>query len=113
MYTRNKPSKTTLNVNESYEGKTIEQKIRRISNNKEPITDGAPIIYTARKDGVVPEYDIRSDRFEMAIDEMDKKVKNRILKKQDRDKTIGEQAKEGMKKEGGGETSSVPTTDPK
>ena len=35
---------------EIYEGETIEQKVNRIVNNNEPITDGAPIIFTDRYD---------------------------------------------------------------
>lgn len=31
-----------------------------------------PTIYTEKKDGVLPEYDIRTDRFEVALDAMDK-----------------------------------------
>ena len=38
----------------------IEEKVRRIVNNNEPITDGAPIIFTEKKDGVLPEYNIRT-----------------------------------------------------
>ena len=45
---------------ETFEGETIETKVNRIVNNGEPIKDGAPIIYTERKDGVLPEYDIRT-----------------------------------------------------
>lgn len=56
---------------ELYEGETIETKVRRIVDNKEPITDGAPIVYTERKDGVLPQYDIRTDRWDMAIMAMD------------------------------------------
>ena len=65
--TRQKPR---LKVNESYEGERIEQKIERITVNKEPITDGAPIVYTERADGVRPEYDIRTDKWDIAIDAM-------------------------------------------
>ena len=36
------------------EGEYIEEKVRRITENGEPIEDGAPIIYTERKDGVNP-----------------------------------------------------------
>ena len=36
------------------EGEYIEEKVRRITENNEPIEDGAPIIYTERKDGVNP-----------------------------------------------------------
>ena len=60
--------KTKLSHNECYEGETIETKIERITVQKEPISDGAPLIYTDRKDGVLPEYDIRTDRFDVAID---------------------------------------------
>ena len=61
---------TRLNVYHAVEGESIETKMERITTNKEPIKDGAPIIFTERKDGVKPEYDIRTDRFEIAIDAM-------------------------------------------
>lgn len=57
---------------ECTEGETIEQKVERIVQNQEPITDGAPIIFTERKDGVLPAYNIRTDRFDIAIEAMDK-----------------------------------------
>ena len=63
----------------TYEGETIETKVNRIVNNGEPITDGAPIIYTERKDGVLPEYDIRTDRWDITIDAMDKVNMDRIV----------------------------------
>ena len=56
---------------EVYEGESIEAKVRRIVDNKEPISDGAPIVYTEKKDGVLPQYDIRTDRWDMAIMAMD------------------------------------------
>ena len=45
---------------ESYEGETIEQKVERIVNNNEPITDSAPQIFTERKDGVQAAYNVRT-----------------------------------------------------
>lgn len=69
---------------EIYEGETIEDKINRIVNNNEPITDGAPIIYTERKDGVLPEYDIRTDRWDIAITAMDKIHTDRIAKRENK-----------------------------
>ena len=53
------------------EGESIEQKVCRITENNEPITDGAPIIYTNREDGVLPAYNIRTDRWEVAQQAMD------------------------------------------
>lgn len=68
------PSKNNgrLKSIEIYEGESIETKCARILQNKEPITDTAPIIYTAKKDGVLPAYNIRTDRFDIAIDAYDK-----------------------------------------
>lgn len=72
--------------NESKEGETIEMKIERIVNNKEPIKDGAPIIFTERKDGVLASYNIRTDRFDIAIDGMDKIQKSLSAKREERGK---------------------------
>lgn len=58
-----RPPKTNY---EFQEGESIEQKVCRITENNEPITDGAPIIYTNRDDGVLPAYNIRTDRWEVA-----------------------------------------------
>lgn len=81
MYKPNKPTPTTICVNKHYEGESIEAKIRRVVNNKEPISDGAPLIYTDRKDGVRPEYDIRTDRFEIAVEAMDKVAQSHVAKR--------------------------------
>lgn len=54
------------------EGEPIENKVRRILDENEPLTDGAPIIYTDKKDGVKPEFNIRTDKWQVAIDAMDK-----------------------------------------
>ena len=49
-----------------------ETKCARILQDKEPITDTAPIIYTAKEEGVLPAYNIRTDRFDVAMDAYDK-----------------------------------------
>ena len=41
---------------DAYEGETIENKVRRITENKEPIKDTAPLTYTQKKDGVLTRY---------------------------------------------------------
>ena len=74
----------SFKVNDSTEGETIEMKIERVLNNGEPIEDTAPIIWTERKEGVRPEYDIRTDRFDIAIDAMDKVSKSRVAKREAR-----------------------------
>jgi len=104
MYKKQNPKSGTLKVNSSYKGETIEQKVNRIVNNKEPITDGAPRIYQERKEGVNPAYDVRTDRWEIAIDAMDKVSGSHKAK---RENTIAEKAKKGMEAEkiNGGESS--------
>ena len=82
MYTTKRPTTTTIQQNDSFEGETIEQKVRRITQNQEPITDGAPIIYTERKDGVKPEYDVRTDRFELAVEAMDTVTQQKLAKRE-------------------------------
>lgn len=70
----NKPSFFPRPIKTNYEyqeGESIENKVRRITENNEPITDGAPIIYTNRDDGVLPAYNIRTDRWDVAQAAMD------------------------------------------
>ena len=70
---------TLIQRNTSTVGEYIEIKIERIVTQNEPIEDGAPLIYTEKSDGVLPEYDIRSDKFDIAIDAMDKANKGRKM----------------------------------
>lgn len=113
MYKTAKYNRTTLIINQSTEGEHIETKIERIVNNKEPITDGAPIIYTERKDGVLPAYDIRTDRFDIAIDAMDIISKSRDAQRAQKNKTSDEDSKviDINKKEIGGAESAQGTNE--
>lgn len=99
MYRKTYHRPSSMDINKSYAAETIEQKVFRIVNNKEPISDGAPRIYTERKDGVQAQYNIRTDRFEIAVEAMDKVAGTHRAKREERAKTLGEQAVEGMKKE--------------
>lgn len=108
MHTKQKHTKSTISINKSYEGESIEAKLRRIVNNKEPITDRAEMLYTDRKEGVKPETDIRTDRFEIAIDGMDKVARSHKAKREERHKSaeqreaekVAAEALKNMKKEG-------------
>ena len=82
MYRTPTYGNTVITRNNATEGEPIEHKIERIVTNREPITDGAPVIYTERKDGVLPGYDIRTDRFDVALEAMDKVTKTHIAKRQ-------------------------------
>lgn len=90
MYKQNRYQPSSIQVNDSTEGETIEQKIERIVNNGEPITDGAPLVYTERSEGVLPQYDPRADRFEIAIEATDIIQKTHMAKREERIKALEE-----------------------
>lgn len=62
------------NPNLTYQAEPREVKLRKIINGESnDMEDGVfPTIYTEKKNGVQPEFDIRTDRFEVAIDAIDK-----------------------------------------
>lgn len=84
IVTQYKQNERTLTINDSYIGETIEEKVRRVTRQNEPIEDGAERIYTERKDGVLPEYNIRTDRFELAVDAMDTIAKSKLASREER-----------------------------
>lgn len=66
-------NKTTINPdNDIYEGQSLEREIEIAETTKQPIETSAPQIFTPRKDGVQPQYNIRADRWEIALNAMDK-----------------------------------------
>lgn len=85
-YKRNAYQPSSLKRNTATQGETLETKIERIVNNKEPIKDGAPLIYTERKEGVRASTNIRTDRWEVAIDGMDKVAKSYKARREERAK---------------------------
>ena len=82
MFRQVRMNKTGFNINNSSQGERIETKVERIVNKNEPITDGAELIFTERKEGVRPEFNIRTDRFEVAIEAMDKVYQSKIAKRE-------------------------------
>lgn len=56
------------------QGESIEETLRRLTANNEPIPANVPPIYTPREEGVIADYDIRTDRFSIAISATDKYV---------------------------------------
>lgn len=88
MYKQNHISDTNDSFNTSTEGETIEEKMARILNNKEAIKDGAPAIFTERKEGVKAGYNIRTDRFEIALDASEIIHKSNFAKREEKGKII-------------------------
>ena len=72
--------------NNSTDGETIETKMRRLVENQERVEGQVPLIFTERKDGVLPSYNIKSDRFDAAIEASDKIAKSITAKREERAK---------------------------
>lgn len=97
MYRTIKAQSSKLRAGDLMEGETLEQKLERVVNNGEAITDGAPEIFTERKDGVLPEYNPRTDKWDLATDAMDKVAMAKIAKR-------GNVVKMEPKRDGGAES---------
>ena len=70
MKSRNYNIRKQFSVNSDIqEGKTLERMLREAAAKNEAIdTPLKGLIYTEKKDGIKPEFDHRSDRFEMALE---------------------------------------------
>jgi hypothetical protein len=86
------------------EGERIEDKIFRIVNNGEPIEDRAPIIYQERKAGIDPSCNIRTDRWEVAIESMEALSKHKVAKREGIQKERKNEEPEIQRKENQTET---------
>lgn len=95
MYRYKKHIKTTLRGNKDYEGERIEEKIARILNNQEAVADNVPVLYAEREAGVLPESNIRTDRWDVAIEAMDASSRSIRAKRAERAKTKMEAIKGG------------------
>lgn len=85
--------KTLIRINEPFhEGRTIEKQIAIAMLTNEPVDQSSPITFTKRSDGVLPDYDIRADKWELAQRAMtavaDKIRLNRTQKIQEKFKTV-------------------------
>lgn len=92
-------------INDSVFGESIEDRIERLRTDNEAISAEAPIIHTNSKEGVRPEYDIRTDKMELAIEVTDIESKNRLLRRKlssEKNKEAQERlSNEATKNEGG------------
>lgn len=70
-------------TNNSLEGELLQDKIMRITTMNEPITDGAPELYFERKHGVIPETNIRTDKWDRAIEMTDVASRTHVAKRQE------------------------------
>ena len=79
-----KTHKTQIVRTPKEKAESIEEQIRRLNANKEVIPQNVPTIYTPREEGVKPEYDIRTDRFEIAYQAGDKYTASVLAKSADK-----------------------------
>lgn len=54
------------------QGQSLEEFLRKAMIGNEPIQATAKLTYNDRKEGVLPQHDIRTDRFDLAMMETDK-----------------------------------------
>lgn len=78
---------STLRINDSYDTLPLERKIERMIYSNEPIPSTDQLIYTERKDGIMPAYDIRTDRFELALDATSQIEKSYISRREEKGKS--------------------------
>ncbi len=83
MYRKKVKNKTNFRVNTNIVGESLERKIERMLANGEKLEAGnVQMIYTERSEGVAKGYDIRTDRWEVAVDAADKVSKGKIAKRE-------------------------------
>jgi hypothetical protein len=80
-YRINRRDYRTLKGFKSYTAETLEKKLQRVMTNGEAIKDKAPLVYTDRKDGVLPDFDIRTDKYEYLVEGYDKAAKSKRAKR--------------------------------
>lgn len=80
-------------------GESIEEMLRRLSANKEPIPNTVPPIYTPKEEGVMGDYDIRHDRFDTAYEASDKYAASQTAKGAEKGETSTKEATEQTKNE--------------
>lgn len=98
---RNKVPASMIVKNDSYEADPLCIKLQKIMEGKGSIDETAPIIYTEKRNGVLPDYNIRTDRFEVAR-EAKEKIRDIIAKRE----SAGSVPKEEPKSQGESEKSS-------
>ena len=70
----------------SFIGDSIEEKVRKVTADNTTIEAISPMIYTERKDGVLPEYNIRTDKWDIAQQAMNTIALGTREKRKEKDK---------------------------
>lgn len=91
---------------EPYEGQSVEDRCKKLVETGEPIKDTSPLIYTPKEKGVMPQYDVRADKWEIAQSAMDRVNRERIAKGQ---QPPSEEAKKETAQGGASDDAGQPT----
>lgn len=70
------------NLDTLHEGECIETIVKKAVNSVEPITATVPIIYTDRAEGISPQYDPRTDRWEIACEASGKVAESQLARRE-------------------------------
>lgn len=76
------PTKGSLSVDNTYEGKSIEQVIRERMTGSDIEVGGKVLLYSERKDGVLPNTNIRTDRWEVAQQAYDTLARSHVARRE-------------------------------
>lgn len=108
MYKKIKATRTSLSINDSIVGESIEAKIARMLKNGEGEARPVDLIFTERKMGILPDYNIRTDRMEAALEAMDKVSKSKIMARQERQRKWDDEKTKVPGNQGGQSTPQPP-----
>lgn len=90
-------------------GETLIKKIQRILDENEPLKDGAPMIYTPRQAGVRDDCNVRTDKWALAMNAMDRVNNYKLSEYLKNGETEAPKASESQNE--GGVTEPNPTRD--
>lgn len=82
------------------EGMTMEMLVGRFLNNQMDVERTQPLVYTERREGVMSGFDIRTDRFDIAIDAMDKSASSMKAKRESKLNIVKDEDAKGDSIEG-------------
>lgn len=82
-YKTPKYTQSSITRNTAKQGESIETKIERlIENGAETNDPKVPLIYTDRRDGIIPAYDPKSSRFDLALEANDKVTASELFRRE-------------------------------
>ncbi len=79
--------KTSIRCNEGFAGESLERMIEKNLTEGTPIETSVSLIYTEKKEGVLPEHDPRTDMWEVALNGMGKVAAKQTADEKEQEET--------------------------